>query len=96
VVVGFPQRLTGIYLPVINIMKNTSTVDINWRPATERPTGFERRVLLWVVWPEDEILWPVPPEAIIGWWKHGPQCFGFDNVEHADHLVTHWCEIPEP
>ena len=93
---GFPQRLTGIYLPVINIMNNTSIVDINWRPATERPAGFERRVLLWVVWPEDEILWPVPPEAIIGWWKHGPQCFGFDNVEHADHLVTHWCEIPEP
>jgi hypothetical protein len=40
--------------------------------------------------------WIDQPEAKIGWWKHGPGCFAFDEFENADHLVTHWMEIADP
>jgi hypothetical protein len=90
------QKLTVIYLPVTSITKNLRTLNMDWKPISDKPTGFERRVLLWLVWPEDEILWPAPPEAVIGWWKHGPACFTSADIENADHLVTHWCEITEP
>ena len=65
-----------------------------WTSAQTKPEGCERKILCWVVWPECG--WPSPPEPIIGWWKHGPGCFAVDSVEHANHLVTHWAEIPEP
>jgi hypothetical protein len=67
---------------------------MNWIPSTTKPEGFERKVLLWIVWTECD--WPSPPEPVIGWWKHGPQTFVFDEYELANHLVTHWAEIPEP
>lgn len=36
------------------------------------------------------------PEPKIGWWKHGPGCFAFDEFENAGHLVTYWMEIEDP
>lgn len=66
----------------------------SWIPASTKPEGWERKVLCWVVWPACG--WPAPPEAIIGWWKHGPGCFAVANIECADHLVTHWMEIADP
>ena len=65
-----------------------------WIPASTKPEGYERRVLLWVVW--QGFGWRDQPEAIIGWWRHGPGCFAFDEFENADHLVTHWMEIADP
>lgn len=65
-----------------------------WIPATTKPTGWERKVLVWVVWPQCG--WPQWPEPMIGWWKHGPGCFAVGNVENANHLVTHWMDISEP
>ena len=65
-----------------------------WTSAQTKPEGWERKILCWVVWPECGR--PSSPEPIIGWWKHGPGCFAVDSVEHANHLVTHWAEIPEP
>lgn len=67
---------------------------IQWTPSNIKPDGFERKILCWVVWPESG--WPNPPEAIVGWWKHGPQCFSVESVESANHLVTHWTEINKP
>lgn len=67
---------------------------MNWIPTTTTPEGAERKMLLWVVWPECG--WPAQPEPIIGWWKHGPQCFAFGQFENANHLVTHYTEITEP
>ena len=66
----------------------------SWIPATTKPTGWERKVLVWVVWPQCG--WPQWPEPKIAWWKHGPGCFSVDNVENANHLVTHWMDISEP
>lgn len=65
-----------------------------WTPAAKKPEGWERKVLCWVVWPDS--VWRDQPEPVIGWWKHGPGCFAVGDVENADHLVTHWAEIPEP
>jgi hypothetical protein len=65
-----------------------------WTNAVTKPTGWERQVLVWVVWPECD--WISPPEPVIGWWKHGPGCFSVRKIENANHLVTHWMEIPEP
>jgi hypothetical protein len=65
-----------------------------WTSAKTKPEGCERKILCWVVWPKCGR--PSPPEPIIGWWKHGPGCFALESVEHANHLVTHWAEIPEP
>ena len=65
-----------------------------WIPASTKPEGYERRVLLWVVW--QGFGWRDQPEAKIGWWKHGPGCFAFNEFENADHLVTHWMEIADP
>jgi hypothetical protein len=65
-----------------------------WIPASTKPEGYERRVLLWVVW--QGFGWIDQPEAKIGWWRHGPGCFAFDEFENADHLVTHWMEIADP
>ena len=65
-----------------------------WTPATIKPIGEERKVLCWVGWPECG--WPHYAEPIIGWWKSGPKCFAVDSIEDANHLVTHWAEIPEP
>ena len=67
---------------------------ITWKPVSEKPTGAERRVLLWVVYPE--VGWRCPPGPVTGWWKHGPGCFAFNEFENADHLVTHWSEVNEP
>lgn len=67
----------------------------DWTPTKDKlPTGVEREMLLWVVWPE--MSWPAPPEPIVGWWKHGPRCFCFEGIENGNHLVTHWAEITEP
>lgn len=62
-----------------------------WTPVSTKPEGYERPILVWVVWPQRG--WP---EAKVGWWKHGPGCFAFDEFENADHLVTHWMEISDP
>lgn len=67
---------------------------MNWIEATTKPTGDERKMLLWIEWPDT--FWPEPPELVIGWWKHGPQTFAFREYENANHLVTHWCEITKP
>ena len=67
---------------------------MNWIPSTTKPEGCERKVLLWIAWPECG--WPCPPEPVVGWWKHGPACFAFGKYENANHLVTHWQEIVEP
>jgi hypothetical protein len=67
---------------------------MNWISAATKPIGCERKMLLWIVWPECG--WPSPPEPIIGWWKHGPECFSVQKIENANHLVTHWMEIKEP
>lgn len=67
---------------------------IQWTPANIKPDGFERKVLCWVVWPQ--ISRPHPPEPIVGWWRHGPECFSLDNIENANHLVTHWTETNKP
>lgn len=66
----------------------------SWIDAATKPTGWERKVLVWVVWPQCG--WPQWPEPLIGWWKHGPGCFAVGNVENANHLVTHWMDISEP
>lgn len=71
-----------------------TTCSASWIPATTKPTGWERKVLVWVVWPQCG--WPQWPEPLIGWWKHGPDCFAVGNVENANHLVTHWMDISEP
>lgn len=63
---------------------------MNWIPSSNKPKGFDRKILCWVVW------WGQPPEAIIGWWRDGPQCFSVENIEYADPLVTHYAEIDEP
>jgi len=67
---------------------------MNWKTVDLKPEGWERKVLLWVVWPECG--WPQFPEPKIGWWKHGPGCFAFDEYENANHLVTHWEDIHDP
>lgn len=67
---------------------------ISWTPSSTKPKGYERRVLCWVVWPSSGR--PFHPEAIVGWWKHGPQCFAVEDIENANHLVSHWAEINEP
>jgi hypothetical protein len=67
---------------------------MNWKPITQLPTDSERKMLLWIEWPECG--WPLPPELVIGWWKHGPQTFSFDMYEFANHLVKFWAEIEEP
>lgn len=67
---------------------------MNWIPAQQKPNGFERKILLWIEWPECG--WPSPPEPVIGWWRHGPQTFSFGQYEFANHLVQFWAEIPEP
>lgn len=66
---------------------------INWTPANTKPDGFERPVLCWVVWPE---ISRHHEKAIIGWWRHGPECFSIEKIENANHLVTHWAEINKP
>lgn len=65
-----------------------------WIDAATKPTGWERKVLVWVVWPEYG--WSSPPEPLIGCWKHGPGCFSIGHIENANHLVTHWMDIPKP
>lgn len=65
-----------------------------WIDAATKPTGCERKVLVWVVWPQCG--WPQWPEPKIAWWKHSPGCFSVDDVENANHLVTHWMDIHEP
>ena len=67
---------------------------MNWTPSNIKPEGFERKVLLWIVWPECGR--PSTPEAVVGWWRHGPETFSFERIENANHLVTHWAEITEP
>lgn len=71
-----------------------ATCSVSWIPATTKPTRWERKVLVWVVWPQ--FGWPQWPEPKIGWWKNGPGCFAVDDVENANHLVTHWMDISEP
>ncbi len=67
---------------------------MKWISSQQKPNGDERKILLWIEWPECG--WPSPPEPVIGWWKHGPQTFSFDQYEFANHLVQFWAEIPEP
>ncbi|MBC8125813.1 MAG: hypothetical protein H8M99_01515 [Gloeobacteraceae cyanobacterium ES-bin-144] len=74
-------------------MMPARTCSASWIDAATKPTGWERKVLVWVVWPPCG--WPQWPEPLIGWWKHGPGCFAVGNVENANHLVTHWMDIPE-
>jgi hypothetical protein len=74
--------------------ESVKRLEAAWIPASTKPEGYERRVLLWVVW--QDFGWRDQPEAKIGWWKHGPGCFAFDEFENADHLVTHWMEITDP
>lgn len=57
------------------------------------PDGWERKVFAWIVWP-DGCGWRDQPEAVVAWWKHGPACFAYEDVEHANHLVKYWMEIP--
>ena len=66
-----------------------------WITANTKPEGCERRVLLWIVWPQMRG-WCDSPEPLIGWWKHGPKCFALGDIENADHLVRYWMEIPDP
>lgn len=66
-----------------------------WISANTKPEGFERRVLLWIVWPQ-VLGWCDSPEPLVGWWKHGPKCFALGDIENADHLVRYWMELPDP
>ena len=68
---------------------------VKWIPANAKPEGYERRVLLWVVWPSFGA-WCDSPEPLIGWWKHGPKCFALGDIENADHLVRYWMELTDP
>lgn len=68
---------------------------LNWISKDIKPEGCERKMLLWIEYPEN-CRWYNRPEAKIGWWKHGPGCFAFGEFENADHLVTHYAEITEP
>lgn len=77
-----------------NTTQHMAENSINWQPSSLLPSGWERKVLLWIVWPE--MGWPSPPEPKIGWWKHGPQTFAFEEFENANHLVKFWAEINEP
>ena len=72
----------------------SSSALLGWSPVSKKPNGTERKILLWIVWPESS--WPTWPEPKIGWWKCGPECFCVDDIENADHLVTHWMDIKEP
>lgn len=67
---------------------------IIWTEATTKPIGPERKMLLRVQY-KNPIYFRFP-EFVIGWWKHGPGCFAFNDIEHANHLVTHWSEINRP
>lgn len=73
---------------------------MQWTPTSMRlPDGFERTMLLRVEWPKESFCgWGCfsGPEYVIGWWKHGPKCFSFMDIENANHLVTHWMDIQEP
>jgi hypothetical protein len=60
-----------------------------WIPASERPEGFERQMLLWVQSSD----WPFS-EPVVGWWKPGPGCFAFGELENANTRVTYYMEIP--
>jgi hypothetical protein len=72
-----------------------STALLGWIDCRDRmPGGWERKVFVWVVWPETRG-WGAEPEPVVAWWKHGPSCFAFDNIDPANHLVTHWMEIPD-
>ncbi len=77
-----------------SVAREKIAIKSTWIPASTKPEGYERRLLLWVVW--QGFGWRDQPEAKIGWWKHGPRCFAFDEFENADHLVTHWMEITDP
>lgn len=67
---------------------------IGWIDCNSRmPDGWERKVFAWIVWP-DGCGWRDQPEAVVAWWKHGPACFAYEDVEHANHLVKYWMEIP--
>lgn len=67
---------------------------IKWIPISVKPTGIERRMLVWVKWPE--VRWPSYPGPAIAWWKNGPKWFYLKGIENADHLITHWSEINQP
>lgn len=68
-----------------------------WTSSKTPPKGSERRVLCRVTWSSGHNQqWAVSFEPIVGWWKDGPQCFSIEGIENANHLVSHWCEIPEP
>jgi hypothetical protein len=75
-------------------LAEAAAIKHSWIDAKTKPTGGERTVLVWVVWPQCG--WPQWPEPLIGWWKPGPGCFAVGNVENANHLVTHWMDISEP
>jgi hypothetical protein len=77
-----------------SVAREKIAIKSTWIPASTKPEGYERRVLLWTVY--TDFGWRDQPEAKIGWWKHGPGCFAFDGIENADHLVTHWMEIADP
>lgn len=68
---------------------------MNWKPITEKPEGFERKVLLWVNTSRAFTYRPnIGPE--IGWWRHGPSLFSYDDIEDASCVATHWAEISAP
>ena len=72
----------------------TKIIPINWIPISVKPTGIERKMLVWVKWPE--LGWPSNPGPEIAWWKRGPEWFCLKNIENADHLITQYSEINEP
>ena len=71
-----------------------NTASINWIPISVKPTGIERKMLVWVNWPELNLLRRPGPE--IAWWKNDLGYFCIKNVSCADNLITHYSEINEP
>lgn len=68
---------------------------IKWISANIKPEGTERKMLLFI---KDYPCgyWSSIDTCALGWWKHEPGCFAFNDIENANHLVTHYSELNEP
>lgn len=71
---------------------NLNSLVGGWKTGDEKPDFWEQRVLLVLDLP---FYGGMKPQTVIGWWKHGPMCFAWDDLENCDHLVLFWMQIPE-
>lgn len=58
------------------------------------PEGAEREVLVWMEFPSFGRPWN-SSGCYRAWWRHGPSCFSWNNIEDINHLVLAWMELPD-